>query len=177
MVSITWILLCLELCRQELGLGRPQCSIHNLCCEDSSHSLNGSWLFEAISFEVAFSNYCLNYLESIVDFLTSQVMRHVEQGLRHLAPIIQTHRQDQEQMGHEKPVGAIYSSNILTKIEVALAWFSYMAHGQSEGGRSHRLQLNSMYHDNELRRCPYYFNGKMVRSNFWIESAMTHFIS
>jgi hypothetical protein len=41
--------------------------------------------------------------------------RRIENGLRHLAPIIQARRQEREQEGNEKPVGAVYSSNVLTK--------------------------------------------------------------
>ena len=60
----TWLLwssiigtLCLELCRQELGLCRPQCSIHSGCYKGGHHSSNDSWLFETVSYEIAFFNY------------------------------------------------------------------------------------------------------------------------
>ena len=38
--------------------------------------------------------------------------KRIEHGWRHLAPIIHARRQEREKKGHEKPVGAVYSSNI-----------------------------------------------------------------
>ena len=92
--------------------------------------------------------------------MISAVPKRLEHSLRHLTPIIQARRQEREQKGHEKPVGAIHSSNILTKIGVALAWFSNVAHGRSEGGWSHRPQLDSTYLDGKLCSCPYLFKGE-----------------
>jgi hypothetical protein len=42
------------------------------------------------------------------------VPKRIKRGLTHLAPIIQARRQEREQEGNEKPVGVVYSSNILT---------------------------------------------------------------
>ena len=113
-LSLEYCVLTLKLRRQEPRLCKPQCSIHNRRYKDVCHSSNGSWLFETVSYEIAFYNDSqLPY--SIVNSLFSVLPKRIEHGLRHLAPIIHARRKEREQKGHEKPVGVVYSSSVLTK--------------------------------------------------------------
>ena len=76
------------------------------------------------------------------------VPKRIENGLKHLAPIIHARRQERARQGHEKPVSAVYFRNMFINIALTqldfLTWLMDDAKGEETTDYNLTLRILSV---------------------------------